>query len=116
MRFALKTIKIAISMITQTETQTKIAPKSTIATCAACPKFKDTGEGRGRGLCTVFDRIVFSHHPFTQDCKLNLVSESRAKDKTIDVVGKQIQETRLSLEKSKRRLYLKNQLVFKAPF
>ena len=102
--------------MTQTQIQTKIAPGKTIATCAACPKFKDSGEGRGRGLCTVFDRIVFSHHPFTQDCKLNLVSKTIAKDKTIDVVGKQIQETRLRLEKSKRRLSLKNQLILKANF
>ncbi len=81
-------------MITQTQIQTKKAPEKTIGTCAACPKFKDTGEGRGRGLCTVFDRIVFSHHPLTQDCKLNLMSESRAKKQTIDTVGKQIQKTR----------------------
>ena len=100
----------------QTQIQTKIAPKSTIATCAACPKFKDTGEGRGRGLCTVFDRIVFSHHPCTQDCRLNLVSKTRAKDKTIDVVGKQIQETRLLMEKSKRSCSVKNQLILKANF
>ena len=103
-------------MITQTPTQTKTAPKKTIATCAACPKFKDTGEGRGRGLCTVFDRMVFSHHPFTNDCKLNLVSESIARQKTIDVVSKQIQETRLRLKKSKRRCSIKNQLILKAPF
>ena len=102
-------------MITYTPTQTKI-PEKTIGTCAACPKFKDTGEGRGRGLCTVFDRMVFSHHAFTQDCKLNLVSKSIAKDKTIDVVGQQIQETRLRLEKSKRCCSVKNQLILKAPF
>ena len=102
-------------MITYTPTQTKI-PEKSIATCAACPKFKDFNEGRGRGLCTVFDRMVFSHHPFTNDCKLNLVSESIAKDKTIDVVGKRIQETRLSLDKSKRRCSIKNQLILKANF
>ncbi|MGK7894934.1 MAG: hypothetical protein AB4372_15270 [Xenococcus sp. (in: cyanobacteria)] len=103
-------------MITQTQTQTKIAPESTIATCAACSKFKDFSEGRGRGLCMVFDKIVFSHHPFTQDCKLNLVSETIAKEKTIDVVGKQIQETRLLMEKSKRRCSVKNKLILKANF
>ncbi len=103
-------------MITQTQTQTKIAPELTITTCGSCPKFKDTGEGRGRGLCGVFDKMVFSHHPFTQDCKLNLVSESIAKDKTIDVVGQQIQETRSALEKSKCRCSIKNQLILKAPF
>ncbi len=103
-------------MITQTQIQTKKAPGKTIATCAACPKFKDTGEGRGRGLCTVFDRMVFSHHPFTNDCKLNLVSESRAKDKTIDVVGGQIQDTKLLMEKSKRRCSVKNKLILKANF
>ncbi len=103
-------------MITYTQTQTKIASEKTIATCAACPKFKDSGEGRGRGLCTLFDRMVFSHHPFTQDCRLNLVSKTIAKKKTIDTVGKQIQETRLRLEKSKRRVFLRNQLVLKAPF
>ncbi len=97
-------------MITYTPTQTKITEK-TIATCAACPKFKDFNEGRGRGLCTVFDRIVFSHHPFTNDCRLNLVSESRAKDKTIDVVGGQIKETRLRLDKSKRCSFVKSQLI-----
>ena len=102
-------------MITYTQTQTKI-PEKTIATCAACPKFKDTGEGRGRGLCGVFDRIVFSHHLWTQDCKLNLVSGSITKDKTIDVVGKQIQETKLRLDKSKRCCSVKNQLILKAPF
>ncbi len=103
-------------MITQTQIQTKKAPGKTIATCAACPKFKDTGEGRGRGLCAVFDRIVFSHHPFTNDCRLNLVSETVAKDKTIDTVGQQIQETRLLMEKSKRCCSVKNQLILKAPF
>ena len=101
-------------MIAQTQIQTKIAPESTIATCASCPKFKDSGEGRGRGLCSVFDTIVFSHHPFTQDCRLNFSSKSR--EKTIDSVGKQIQETRFRLEKSKRRFYLKNQLILKANF
>ncbi|MDJ0648252.1 MAG: hypothetical protein QNJ60_06040 [Xenococcaceae cyanobacterium MO_188.B19] len=102
-------------MITYTPTQTKITEK-TIATCAACPKFKDFNEGRGRGLCTVFDRIVFSHHPFTNDCRLNLVSKTIAKDKSIDVVGKEIQETRLRLDKSKRCCSVKNQLILKAPF
>ncbi len=102
--------------MTQTQIQTKIAPEKTIATCASCPKFKDTGEGRGRGLCMVFDKIVFSHHPFTQDCKLNLVSETIARKKTIDLVGKRIQETRLSLDKSKRRCSIKNQLILKANF
>ncbi len=102
--------------MTQTQIQTKIAPKSTIATCAACPKFKDTGEGRGRGLCMVFDKIVFSHHPFTNDCRLNLVSLATDSDKTIDAVGQQIQETRLSLGKSKRCCSVKNQLILKAPF
>ncbi len=102
--------------MTQTPTQTKIAPEKTIATCAACPKFKDSGEGRGRGLCTVFDRMVFSHHPFTQDCKLNLVSESIARKKTIDYLDQQIQDTKLLMEKSKRRCSVKNQLILKAPF
>ncbi|MDJ0747467.1 MAG: hypothetical protein QNJ32_29580 [Xenococcaceae cyanobacterium MO_167.B27] len=100
--------------MTQTIFKTKIAPEKTIATCASCPKFKDSGEGRGRGLCSVFDTIVFSHHPFTQDCRLNFSSKSR--EKTIDSVGKQIQETRFRLEKSKHRLSIKNQLVLKAPF
>lgn len=103
-------------MITYTQTQTKIAPGKTIATCASCPAFKDTGEGRGRGLCRVFDRMVFSHHPLTQDCRLNLVSKTVARDKTINTVGKQIQETRLLMEKSKHRLSIKNQLILKAPF
>ena len=103
-------------MIAQTQIQTKIAPEKTITTCATCPKFKDSGEGRGRGLCAVFDKVVFSHHPFTQDCRLNFSSKSIAKDKTIDSVGQQIQDTRLRLEKSKHRLSLKNQLILKAPF
>ncbi len=98
----------------QTQIQTKIAPESTISTCATCPKFKDSGEGRGRGLCSVFDTIVFSHHPFTQDCRLNFSSKSR--EKTIDSVGKQIQETRLVLERNKHRHSLTNQLNLKAPF
>ncbi len=98
----------------QTQIQTKIAPESTISTCATCPKFKDSGEGRGRGLCSVFDTIVFSHHPFTQDCRLNFSSKSR--EKTIDYLGKQIQETRLVLERNKHRHSLTNQLNLKAPF
>ena len=102
--------------MTQTQIQPKIAPEKTSTICATCPKFKPTGEGRGRGLCGAFDRIVFSHHPFTQDCRLNLVSKTIAKDKTIDTVGKQIQETRSVLEKSKRRSFIKNQLILKAPF
>ncbi len=100
----------------QTQIQTKIAPEKTIATCASCPKFKDSGEGRGRGLCSVFDTIVFSHHPFTQDCKLNLVSETIARKKTIDYLGKQIQETRLVLKRSKHRHSQTSQLSLKAPF
>lgn len=107
-------IKIATSIMNHIAFKTKIAPEKTSTTCASCPKFKDSGEGRGRGLCTVFDRIVFSHHPLTQDCRLNLSSKS--KKKTIDAVGKQIQDTRLRLEKSKRRRSIKNQLILKANF
>ena len=54
--------------------------------------------------------------PLTNDCRLNLASEAIAKEKTIDTVGKQIQETRLRLEKSKRRCSIKNQLILKASF
>ena len=101
-------------MIAQTQIQTKIAPEKTIATCASCPKFKDSGEGRGRGLCSVFDKVVFSHHPFTQDCKLNFVSKAR--EETSDYLGQQIQDTRLMLERSKHRHSRTNQLILKPPF
>ena len=101
--------------MTQTIFKTKIVPDTTeVSTCADCHKFKPTGEGRGRGLCSVFDKIVFSHHPFTQDCRLNFSSKSR--EKPIDSVGQQIQDTRLLVEQINHRLSLKNQLILKAPF
>ncbi len=98
-------------MITQTQIQTKIAPEKTSTTCATCPKFKPTGEGRGRGLCLLSNTMVKEHHPLTQDCRLNLASEAKAKEKTIDTVGKQIKETRSVLEKIKRRSFVKSQLI-----
>ena len=88
----------------------------TCDTCASCPKFKDFNESRGRGLCTIFDKIVFSHHPFTSDCKLNLAPVTKVKEETIDSVGQQLKQTRVLLDKAKHRCSRKNQLILKAPF
>ena len=104
-------------MITQSQTQIKITQESTDnSTCASCPKFKDSGEGRGRGECLLFNIMVFSHHPKVDDCRLNLSSQATAKKETTDYLGQQIQETRLLLEKSKHRHSRTNQLNLKAPF
>ena len=37
------------------------------STCEDCPLFKDY-QDRGRGLCTVFDKVVRKRHPITSDC------------------------------------------------
>ncbi len=96
--------------------KTKINQESSTSTCANCPKFKDFGEGRGRGLCTLFDKVVFSHHPLTSDCRLNLAPATKEKEETIDTLGQQLKETRLLLDKAKHRRSRKNQLILKAPF
>ena len=104
-------------IMTQTIFKTKITQESTDnSTCASCPKFKDSGEGRGRGECLLFNIMVFSHHPKVDDCKLNLASEATAKKQTTDYLGQQIRETRLLLERSKHRHSQTNQLSLKAPF
>ena len=102
--------------MTQTQIQTKIAQVLTVSTCANCPKYKDTGEGRGRGLCTLFDKVVFSHHSLTSDCQLNLAPVTKVKEETIDTLGQQLKETRVLLDKAKHRCSRKNQLILKASF
>ena len=56
--------------------QTKvIAPTPAVqSTCETCPKFKDYND-RGRGECTVFDKVVRKHHTLTQDCVQQIESE-----------------------------------------
>ncbi len=102
-------------MITQSQfqIQTKVP---TASTCESCSQFKNYGETRGRGYCKLFDKVAFSHHPFTNDCLLNLASEAIAKKQTTDYLGQQIRETRLLLERSKHRHSQTNQLSLKAPF
>ena len=102
--------------MTQTQIQTKINQESSTSTCANCAKFKDFGEGRGRGWCNLFDRVAFCHHPLTSDCRLNLALATKEKEETIDTVGQQLKETRLLLDKAKHRRSRKNQLIFKPPF
>ncbi|MDJ0577682.1 MAG: hypothetical protein QNJ65_21300 [Xenococcaceae cyanobacterium MO_234.B1] len=99
--------------MTHTQIQTQISSDST---CASCPKFKDYNEPRGRGWCRLFDRVAFSHHPFTLDCQLNLASDSKVKGDATDSIGQQLKETRLLLDKAKHRRSRKNQLILKAPF
>ena len=77
----------------------------TAFTCASCPQFNDYNEPRGRGWCRLFNRLAFSHHPFTLDCQLNLASDSKVKGDATDSIGQQIQDTKLLLEKAKRRYY-----------
>ncbi len=89
---------------------------STASTCENCLKFKDYRDRRGRGYCKLFDKVVFSHHPLTNDCRLNLATDSEVKKETTDYQGQQILETRLLVERSKHRLSLKNQHYLKAPF
>ncbi|MDJ0746403.1 MAG: hypothetical protein QNJ32_23985 [Xenococcaceae cyanobacterium MO_167.B27] len=88
----------------------------TACTCESCSQFKNYRESRGRGYCKLFDKVAFSHHPFTNDCRLNLATDTEAKKETTDYLGQQIRETRLMLEKSKYRHSLTNQLSLKAPF
>ena len=102
--------------MSHTALKPKIAPESTITTCADCHKFKPTGEGRGRGECLLFNEMMLSHYVQANDCKLNLASEATARKKTIDSVGQQIQDTRSLLNKTKHRSFLKNQLILKPPF
>ena len=97
--------------MTYTASKTEVP---TASTCKSCSQFKNYRESRGRGYCKLFDKVVFSHHPFTQDCKLNFVSKARKE--TTDYQGQQILETRLLLEKSKHRLSRTNQLIQSAPF
>ena len=102
-------------MITQSQTQ--IQTKTPIAcTCASCPKFNDYNEPRGRGWCQLFDRVAFSHHPFTLDCQLNLASDTELEEDTTDSIGQQIQDTRLLLEKAKRRYYRQFPTNLNTPF
>ena len=49
------------------------------------------------------NRVAFCHHPFTLDCQLNLASDSKVKGDATDSIGQQIQDTKLLLEKAKRR-------------
>ena len=44
------------------------------STCFTCPKFKNY-QDRGRGECTVFDKVVRKHHTLTNDCVQQLESE-----------------------------------------
>ena len=88
----------------------------TACTCASCPQFDDYNEPRGRGWCSLFNRLAFCHHPLTSDCRLNLAPATKEKEETIDTVGQQLKETRLLLDKAKHRRSRKNQLILKAPF
>ena len=44
------------------------------STCETCPKFKDYKD-RGRGECTVFDKVVSKNHTLTQDCVQQIETE-----------------------------------------
>ncbi len=56
-------------------TQTNvIAITPTESTCEQCQKFQDFKD-RGRGLCTVFDKVVRKHHTLTNDCVQQIESE-----------------------------------------
>ena len=88
----------------------------TAFTCASCPQFDDYNEPRGRGWCRLFNRLAFSHHPFTLDCQLNLASDSKVKGDATDSIGQQIQDTRLLLEKAKHHLSRKFPTNLNTPF
>ena len=64
-------------MMTHYQLQTKTP---TTSTCASCPHFDDFKEPNGRGWCMVFDRVAYQHHPFTQDCQLNLPTDTIAEE------------------------------------
>ena len=57
-----------------TYTASKTTTPEQESTCSTCPKFKDYKD-RGRGLCTVFDKVVRKHHTLTQDCVQQIESE-----------------------------------------
>ena len=59
--------------MTYSQIQTK-TPSS--CTCAFCPKFNDFNEPKGRGWCTLFDKVAYQHHALTVDCQLNLPPET----------------------------------------
>ena len=99
--------------MTQTTFKTKTP---TQCTCASCPQFNNFNESRGRSWCKLFDKVAYSHHPLTQDCKLYLPSNNKLEEDTIDTLAQQLKETRVLLDKAKHRRSRKNQLILKAPF
>lgn len=43
--------------------------------CHNCPYFNNFKDNRGRGWCNQQNRHSFTHHVFTPDCELNLLSD-----------------------------------------
>ncbi|VEP17885.1 hypothetical protein H1P_6520009 [Hyella patelloides LEGE 07179] len=58
-------------------TQSTVKTTQVPTNCSNCPQFHDyqEKENRSRGWCEQFNCVSFSHHPFTQDCRLNIPNE-----------------------------------------